>query len=269
MIDSNQPETQSLFNFYPPESRYIGIVSVPHSGETIPDELAQFLSSDRKALMSDVDYKVNELIDIKKLQLAGVAVITSNIHRVAVDLNRSEENSLFFWEENTKGQKLVLSQPSEEQKALFLLSYYRPYYEMLKSMIHELEKKMTLASFVDLHSMPSRPTEYHMKQNPNQKQDRPDFCLSDRHGLTCEKEFIQNITTKLQNKGYQCNLNNPYIGGYITEYVNTYKTNNIQIEINRALYMDESKLEMKHEALKIKNDLTESLLDLFKAFAVN
>ena len=120
---------------------------------------------------------------------------------------------------------------------------------------------------IDLHSMPSRPTEYHMKQNPNQKLHRPHFCISDRRGKTCAPEFIKFFHDALTQKGHECSFNDPYIGGYVTEYVDQFRTNNIQIEINRAIYMDESKkilLSDKVEALK--PNLTQVLIQGFEKF---
>jgi N-formylglutamate deformylase len=115
--------------------------------------------------------------------------------------------------------------------------------------------------------MPSRPTEYHMKQNPNQKTYRADFCVSDRKGKTCVPEFIRFFQQALSVDGYSADLNDPYVGGYITEYVDQYRTNNIQIEINRSIYMDEkSKVLVPEKVAKLKPILTEALIKGFVEF---
>lgn len=269
MFRLNHPQKSPLFDYYAPMGpSYRGLLSIPHSGEDIPEDFKHFLSGQEKAYKEDVDYKVNELVDIEALQKAGVAVLVSHVHRVCVDLNRAEHNCVLFWKENTKGERLVIQDPSPEDVERFIEIYHRPYYELLKASIQELEKrKKDFVSMIDLHSMPSRPTDYHMKQNPHQKLHRPDFCLSDRKGKTCVPEFIHFFQRELDLKGHEASLNDPYVGGFVTEYVDQFRTNNIQIEINRSIYMDEVKKELIPEKVNsLKPILTEVLISGFEKF---
>jgi N-formylglutamate amidohydrolase len=115
--------------------------------------------------------------------------------------------------------------------------------------------------------MPSRPTEYHMKQNPNQKMHRPDFCISDRKGKTAKPDFINFFRDQLVLSGHESSLNDPYVGGYITEYVDQFRTNNIQIEINRSIYMDETtKTLISTKVEHLKPMLTDILIKGFETF---
>lgn len=269
MFKLEHPQKNPLFTYHAPlGNQYLGLISIPHSGETIPEEFKSYLSGDEEAYRSDVDFKVNELIDIEALQSAGVGVLVSHIHRVCVDLNRAESNCVLFWKENTHGKKLVVKDPSEIETRNFIETYHRPYYEILKTFLQELEKRKSgKVSMIDLHSMPSRPTAYHMKQNPNQKTWRPDFCLSDRRGKTCEPEFITHFQKELQKSGHSASLNDPYIGGFVTEYVDQFRTNNIQIEINRAIYMDEEKKTLLTEKARALGPvLTSAILSGFVRF---
>lgn len=262
------PQSTIVFEYFPPlSSDFIGLLSIPHSGEIIPQEFEPYLSGDTRAYLEDVDYRVNELVDIKSLQEAGVAVLVAKIHRICIDLNRSEDASFMFWKQNTQGKALVTSEADASTQRLLLDKYYRPYYEMLKTIMHNLEqKKSALVSAVDLHSMPSRPTEYHMKQNPHQGTHRADFCLSDRKGLTCQKEFIDCFDEALASD-YETIQNNPYVGGYVTEFLNGFRSNNIQIEIKREIYMDEvTKQLVPAKVEKLKPILTKALIHGFKTF---
>lgn len=270
MFTLDHPQKNPIFDYYAPKGPKIrGILSIPHSGENIPPEFEAFLSGDERAYKEDVDYKVNELVDIPALQNAGIAVLVAHVHRVCVDLNRAESNCILFWKENTQGKKLVKVDPTAEETERFIETYHRPYFELLKSALNELDKsKKAPVSMVDLHSMPSRPTEYHMKQNPNQKMDRrADFCLSDRRGKTCVPEFIRYFQEQLDVANYKPVLNDPYVGGFITEYVDGFRTNNIQIEINRDIYMDEKTKELIPEKVaKLKPILTQALINGFNQF---
>ncbi len=269
MFSLDHPQKNPLFDYYAPlGAQYRGLLSIPHSGETIPPEFEHFLSGDQKAYKEDVDYKVNELVDIKRLQESGVAVLVAHVHRICVDLNRSEAQCVLCWKDNTMGKKLVVQDPDEKQTLDIIERYHRPYYELLKASLQDLEKrKKSPVSMIDLHSMPSRPTEYHMKQNPLQKMHRPDFCLSDRKGKTSTPEFIEFFRTKLEAAGHESSLNDPYVGGYITEYVDKFRTNNIQIEVNRSIYMDEdSKTLLTSQVEALKPLLTDVLIQGFIRF---
>lgn len=269
MFSLDHPPKSPLFDFYSPlGASYRGLLSIPHSGENIPPEFHPFLSGDIDAYKEDVDFKVNELVDIRALQESGIAVLVARVHRVCVDLNRAESNCVLFWKENTMGRKLVKVDPTEEQIKGFIDAYHRPYYEILKSAIQDLEKrKAGSVSMVDLHSMPSRPTAYHMKQNPNQKTHRPDFCLSDRRGQTCEPKFIRFFQEELNARGFETTQNDPYVGGFVTEYVDHFRTNNIQIEIKRNVYMDETTKNLIPEKVtRLKPLLTQALIAGFLEF---
>lgn len=262
------PQSSIVFDYFPPlGNNFTGLLSIPHSGEEIPQEFLPYLSGDTAAYKEDVDFKVNELISIAALQQAGVAVLVAKIHRICIDLNRSEEASFMFWKQNTQGKSLVIKEADEQSRRLLLDKYYLPYYEMLKTIMQNLEqKKAGLVSAVDLHSMPSRPTAYHMLQNPQQSTERADFCLSDRKGLTCQKEFIDCFDQALA-QDYQTIQNNPYVGGFVTEYLHGFRSNNIQIEIKREIYMNEISKELVAEKVsKLKPILTQALIHGFNAF---
>lgn len=263
MFQADAPQKNPIFSYYPasgPGPK--AIVSIPHSGEDIPDIFLPFLTSDKRALKEDVDYKVNELVDISALQNAGISVLIAHVHRVCVDLNRAEENCILFWKENTHGIPLIIKNPTPIDVQAFIQRYHRPYFEVLSSLILDLERKLgSKVPVVDLHSMPSAPTAYHMKQNPNQKQSRSDFCVSDQKGKTCSPEFIKKFVDALLTNGSEVAVNDPYVGGYVTTFVDKFQTNNIQIEINRSIYMDEVTKELNdHKVKLLKPHLTKSLI---------
>jgi N-formylglutamate amidohydrolase len=269
MFKLDHPQKSPLFDYYAPlGGHFRGLLSIPHSGETIPQEFQHYLSGDEQAYREDVDFRVNELVDIPSLQQAGIAVVVARVHRICVDLNRAHTNCILFWKDNTQGRQLVVKDPDPQETERLIETYYRPYYEVLKSAIQDLEKrKKNPVSMVDLHSMPSRPTEYHMKQNPHQKTHRPDFCLSDRKGKTCTPEFIRFFQEQLIAAGYEASLNDPYVGGYVTEYVDQFRTNNIQIEVKRGSYMDETtKMLVPEKVSQIRPILTEALIKGFETF---
>jgi len=269
MFKLDNPVKSPLFSYYSPLGpKVLGLVSIPHSGEDIPSEFDDYLSGDTDAYREDLDFRVNELVDIPELQKAGIGVLVSHIHRICVDLNRDESNCVLFWKKNTKDKILVKLDPDEALTRNFIETYHRPYYEIMRSFLTDLRRKNPAhANFIDLHSMPSMASAYHMKMNPNQKQSRPDFCLSDFRGKTCVPEFIHNFQKNFQNAGFEASINDPYVGGNVTQWANALATNNIQIEINRSLYMDElTKKMVPEKAQTLKDVITETLISGLKSF---
>jgi len=266
----NETKTNEIFKFYPTHKKPIGLISIPHSGEEIPDEFKEFIIDDFVILSRDVDTAVHQLIDIKELNEAGISVIKANIHRIVIDLNRAQDQSMLNWKKNSHGENIVIKEPSAEIKHGFEIKYHAPYYEMLKALLNELSKTMNKASFVDLHSMPSKATDYHLKITPNQDKIRPDFCLSDVMGESCDENFIQEFKSQFDQFYKNVNINNPYFGGNVTREINKIfpHINNIQIEISRALYLDEmSRSIIDEKANILKENLTNILIKSFQNLA--
>jgi len=81
--------------------------------------------------------------------------------------------------------------------------------------------------------------------------------LGDRFGASCSGAVIQIVEQELSRLGYRVVRNAPYAGGYTTEYYGrpARRTHALQIEINRALYLDESRLTPTEGFGQLKADL--------------
>lgn len=258
-----------LFDYYAPKTTLKGILSIPHSGEVIPAEFLPFIEGSKTELMQDLDFRVHELVDINRLRNSGIGVLKANISRITVDLNRSPEKTLFAWKKNSRGVEIIKSSPNQKLADELTASFYSPYFEFLKALLFELDKKMKKPSVIDLHSMPSVATAYHLKINPNQPKIRPSFCLSDRSGITCDEDFIDQFTNALKINYPDSTNNMPYFGGYLTEFIHAILPhgNNIQIEISRGLYMNEETIELESTKVsELKENLTEALIKNFEHF---
>ena len=86
----------------------------------------------------------------------------------------------------------------------------------------------------------------------------PDFVLGDRNGTSCDINFTHGIRDFLKGLGYKVAINDPYKG---VELVKRYSDpargrHSLQIEINRALYMNEETFEKSKNYKKLKADIT-------------
>jgi N-formylglutamate amidohydrolase len=70
---------------------------------------------------------------------------------------------------------------------------------------------------------------------------KPDFVVGDRYGTSCATDFVDAVEYELRRRGYVVQRNKPYAGGFITEHYGNPANDchAMQIEVSRALYMDE------------------------------
>jgi N-formylglutamate amidohydrolase len=97
---------------------------------------------------------------------------------------------------------------------------------------------------------------------PKDERPRADIVIGDRYGTSCLSIIADTIEVTLRERGYSVSRNKPYAGGFITEHYGNPAAglHSIQLEINRALYMDERRLERSSSFAKIAKDL-EALAD--------
>src|SRR5207253_626103 len=91
---------------------------------------------------------------------------------------------------------------------------------------------------IDCHSMPS-------STGPRDERPRADVVLGDRYSTSCVAAVSEVVETTLRSRGYAVSRNKPYAGGFITEHYGNPAAglHAIQIEFNRAVYMDERRRE--------------------------
>jgi N-formylglutamate amidohydrolase len=121
---------------------------------------------------------------------------------------------------------------------------HRPYHVALHSLLKEAGRD-GYVRLIDWHSMPSSAL-----LHPSVTGARPDIVLGTLHGESSAEGFVQQVRRLLEKEGLRVGLNRPFAGGYIVEKYGrpSAGVDAVQIEINRAIYMDEATLEA-HEGL--------------------
>ena len=107
------------------------------------------------------------------------------------------------------------------------------------------------AIVIDCHSMPSVGVS---REEPA----RPDVVIGDRYGTSCTAILRDRVEETLGALGYSIGRNKPYAGGFITEHYGNPASglHAIQIELNRAIYMDERRRERGPRFAAIAADFT-------------
>ena len=132
---------------------------------------------------------------------------------------------------------------------------YEPYHRALSDLITDARERFGTCLLVDCHSMPS----VGGPMDQDQGLGRVDMVLGDCHGTACSAEVIRRVETTLKNLGYVVTRNTPYAGGYTTRHYGRPKENvhAIQIEINRRLYMDETRMERAPDMGRLTGHISE------------
>jgi N-formylglutamate amidohydrolase len=138
---------------------------------------------------------------------------------------------------------------------------YRPFHAALAALIRETQLLFGYAVLIDCHSMPSQAP----SGTPNQA-GRPHIVLGDRFGASCDSKLTRLTREALTDIGLETHLNRPYAGGFITEhYGRPFKgVHALQIEINRALYLDETSLEPTAGFEELRGKLLKVTAHLFQ-----
>jgi N-formylglutamate deformylase len=127
---------------------------------------------------------------------------------------------------------------------------YKPYHRALRRLFTRVHRDFGAAVLIDCHSMPS---------TAGAKDERPraDIVLGDRYGTSCVAVVAETIDATLSGRGYVVSRNKPYAGGFITEHYGNPAVglHAIQLEVNRALYMDERRYECTASFATLAADL--------------
>ena len=131
------------------------------------------------------------------------------------------------------GQRIPVDDAIRRIEAL-----YKPYHRALRRLVTRVHRDFGTAVLIDCHSMPS---------NAGGRDERPraDIVLGDRYGTSCAALLPDRVEETMARLGYSVGRNKPYAGGFITEHYGNPASglHAIQIELNRAVYMDERRRE--------------------------
>ena len=127
---------------------------------------------------------------------------------------------------------------------------YKPYHRTLRQLVNRTARTFGYAVLIDCHSMPSTSI-------AREDSAKADVVLGDRYGTSCAGVLTELVEATLRARGYSVARNKPYAGGFITEHYGqpALGRHGLQVEINRALYMDERTLAQAPGFEALRQDL--------------
>ncbi|MCK0198394.1 N-formylglutamate amidohydrolase [Ancylobacter sp. 6x-1] len=231
------------------------LINSPHSGLVYPRAFVEQARLDMATLRRSEDAYVDLLF--RSATEEGLPFMRAHFPRCFLDLNREPyeldprmfEGRLPAYA-NTRSMRVsgglgtiarIVGEAQEIYAARIPVAeaierielYYKPYHRTLRRMMVEMQRNFGAAVLVDCHSMPS--------SNGRDQRVAADIVLGDRYGTSCSSLVTETLELELGRRGYAVIRNKPYAGGFITEHYGNPSSgmHAVQIEINRALYMNE------------------------------
>ncbi|MFO1162699.1 MAG: N-formylglutamate amidohydrolase [Reyranellaceae bacterium] len=241
------------------------VVASPHSGSTYSASFLAQAAVPLAALRRAEDAFVDELFAVAPT--LGIPLLAARFPRSYVDANREpyELDPAMFEgplprpinhrssrvaaglgmipRVAASGEPIYRTRVSSDEIELRLATCWRPYHTTLSSLVERTYHTFGGALLVDAHSMPSSASGL----GPRERDHRVDIVLGDNHGEACAPELVDWVERWLADRGLKVQRNQPYAGGFTTQRYGRpgLGRHALQIEINRALYMDE----LRHERL--------------------
>ncbi len=272
--DSHHPSIDNVIDLRQPPLRAIPLViASPHSGADYPEDFRTASRLDPLALRRSEDSFVDEIF--AAAPDLGAPMLAARFPRAYLDVNREawELDPTMFSDplphfvnvrsprvrmglgtiarlvasgEEIYARKLRFAEAKQRVDTL-----YNPYHQALRRLLDETEAAFGGYLLLDCHSMPSMASAVG-------NQDGADIVLGDCHGTACAPHLVEAARSVLTARGFAVALNAPYAGGFTTgNYGNPRRHHHaLQIEINRALYMDERSFRRKPGFDRLRMEMT-------------
>ncbi|HYC02936.1 MAG TPA: N-formylglutamate deformylase [Azospirillaceae bacterium] len=216
------------------------LISMPHVGLRIPDELRPRLTREALAV-PDTDWHIDRLYDFTGE--LGASVLMATKSRYVVDLNRPSDDSALYPGQSTPGlfptetfEGAALYQdsqgPDAADKARRVETYWRPYHDRLRSELDRLVADHGYALLWEAHSIaPVLPKLFDGRL--------PDINLGSNGGASCPAGVAGAVLRAAEGAGYTAVLDGRFKGGHITRHYGRADSRvlALQLELSQATYL--------------------------------
>lgn len=256
---TNEALQHEAFHLTRPKDRDTCVVfASPHSGRAYPKSFLSQSLLDAQAVRSSEDAFVDELFDFAPE--TGAPLLAAQAPRAYLDLNRAPEEldpALIEGVRRLSHNPRVASglgvipRVVSNGRVIYrgklplieahqrISRFWRPYHDQLQTLLDESSNRFGSAILIDCHSMPHEALE-----NVSTDGHRPDVVLGDRFGAAASGGIVDRVEAAFAAAGLRVARNMPFAGAYITQHYGRPSRGQhaIQVEVDRALYMDETNL---------------------------
>ncbi|MGI4847150.1 MAG: N-formylglutamate deformylase [Janthinobacterium lividum] len=232
--------TQPLFKLTDGDSPLI--ISIPHVGFTIPDEVRENYN-DIGLGVQDTDWHLDQLYAFA--QDMGASMLSATVSRYVIDLNRAPDGSSLYPGKTTTGLcplETFLGQPiyregrapDDAEIARRVATWWKPYHEALAAQIAAVHARHGYVVLWEAHSINSQLPRLFEGVLPN-------LNFGTVNGASCADAIFSAVLDVARQGPYEVKLNGRFVGGYITRQYNdpARGIHAIQLEMTHKTYMDE------------------------------
>ncbi|HEY5961452.1 MAG TPA: N-formylglutamate amidohydrolase [Polyangiaceae bacterium] len=229
------------------------VVEVPHAAIAVDVESAAWSIAPLRSIVRDADLYVDRLY--AKATDCGASLFVAEQSRYVCDLNRNETDfdrlsvvggqgdgapHGFIWRRTSDGEAALTGPLPMAEQVRRRDVFYRPYHHALSTLLDELRNEFGYVILLCAHSMPSRGK----PGTPDAGRARADVVPGTRGKTTCDAHVIELTEQLVKRFGWSLSHDHPYRGGHSTVHYGRplQGLHAIQIELSRALYMDEASL---------------------------
>lgn len=233
------------------------IFASPHSGRDYPAEFVAQSPLGWQVLRSSEDAFVDLLF--AAAPDLGAPLLAARAPRAYVDLNRAPDELDPALVEGVTGRALDPRVASglgviprvvaggrsihpgrigRDEAAHRLRRHWYPYHDALQGLVRETRAVFGAALLIDCHSMPHEAIAIHAAPG----RPAPEVVLGDRHGAACAPAVMAGVEAAFRRAGFRTARNTPFAGAYVAQAYGRPSSGQhvVQVEIDRALYMDEA-----------------------------
>jgi N-formylglutamate deformylase len=263
------------YHLVKPAPRSTSVVfASPHSGRDYPNSFLRQTTLNRHSVRSSEDAFVDRLFE--SAPKYGAPLITAGAPRAFVDMNRSCEELDPALIEGVRrarhnprvasglgviprvvanGQAIYAGKMTAVEAERRITGYWKPYHEALQIQLNQAYMLFGRAILVDCHSMPHEAMDAIARSGTR----RPEIVLGDRFGTTASEDIVDGIEAAFVAAGLVVTRNTPFAGAYITQQYGrpSLGRHAVQIEIDRALYMNEQLVRPNGNFLAFQRALNE------------
>jgi N-formylglutamate amidohydrolase len=238
------------------------IFSSPHSGRNYNRAFLDQTLLDTKTIRSSEDAYVDQLFNAAPA--FGAPLIHATLPRAYLDLNRAPDeldpaliDGIHRPAHNPRvssglgviprvvanGRAIYRGKLTLVEAEHRIARVWHPYHNALRRLIDESQARFGQAVLIDCHSMPHEAIDAHSRPGTP----RPDVVLGDRFGAAAGREVMERVEAAFASAGLRVVRNSPFAGAYIAQaYGRPTRGNHVvQVEIDRALYLDEARVELR------------------------
>lgn len=259
--------------FRPEETRTSVIFASPHSGRDYPWSFLRRTVLDEHSIRTSEDAFVDRLYEAAPG--LGAPLLLAGAPRAFIDLNRSADELDPALIDGVRGLTHnpriasglgVVPRVVAGGRAIYrgklqldevqgrITQYWRPYHAMLQRLLDEAHGQFGEAILIDCHSMPHEAMDGIARSGAR----RPDVVLGDRFGASASSWVVDRIEAAFQGTGLVVARNAPFAGAYTTQHYGRPARNQhvVQIEVDRALYMNEQLIRPNGNFVNFQKTLT-------------